>query len=82
MIQLESAEDRAQQCPCHFNLYGAAEKELTKALAFLDYLENALGLEAAVYADQLACSRVNSFLRLRELSGETFGHINDRTSLR
>ena len=54
MMQLENVVGQTQQRPFHFNLNGTAEQEATKAHVFLDHGEDALGLDAAVDADQLA----------------------------
>ena len=80
-MQLENVVGQAQQRPFHFNLNGAAKKEPTKAHVFLDHGEYALGLDAAVHADQLAFSRVDAFLHFSPLPGKTLGDIDDLVAL-
>ena len=81
MMQLEKIVSQAQQRPFHFNLNGAAEEETTKAHVLLNHGKDALGLDAAVHADQLALSRVDAFLHLGPLPGKAFGDIDDLIAL-
>ena len=77
MVQLEDVIGQTQKHPLYLNLDRTAEQKSSEAHVLFGHGKNALGLDAAVYADELTLFGVDPFFHFSPLAGKALGNIDN-----